>query len=85
MLHKIFDNDLVAIRKSKGTLTLNKLAYVGIYIYIKYELYYDHMKNIYMVTTQGYYPLKLIVWCMKLKPQMFMNVLVRIEKCLICN
>ena len=34
MLHKIFDNDLVAIRKSKGTLTLNKLAYVGIYIYI---------------------------------------------------
>ena len=32
-----------------------------IYIYIKYELYYDHMKNIYMVATQDYYPLKLIV------------------------
>ena len=32
-----------------------------IYIYIKYKLYYDHMKNIYMVATQDYYPLKLIV------------------------
>ena len=28
MLHKIFDNDLVAIRKNKVTLTLNKPAYV---------------------------------------------------------
>ena len=32
MSHKIFDNDLVAIRKSKVTLTLNKPAYIGICI-----------------------------------------------------
>ena len=32
MSHKIFDNDLVAIRKSKVALTLNKPAYIGMYI-----------------------------------------------------
>ena len=29
MSHKIFDNDLVVIRKNKVTLTLNKSAYIG--------------------------------------------------------
>ena len=29
MSHKIFENDLVAIRKNKVTLTLNKPAYIG--------------------------------------------------------
>ena len=28
MSHKIFENDLVAIRKNKVTLTLNKPAYI---------------------------------------------------------
>ena len=32
MLHKIFNNDLVPIHKSKVTLTLNKPAYVGLCI-----------------------------------------------------
>ena len=32
MLHKIFDNELVAIRKIKVTLTLNKAAYIGMCI-----------------------------------------------------
>ena len=32
MSHKIFDNDLVAIRKGKITLTLNKPAYIGMCI-----------------------------------------------------
>ena len=32
MSHKIFDNDLVAIRKNKVTLTLNKPAYIGLCI-----------------------------------------------------
>ena len=32
MLHKIFDNDLVAIHKNCVTLTLNKPAYIGICI-----------------------------------------------------
>ena len=30
--HKVFDNDLVAIRKNKATLTLNKPAYIGMCI-----------------------------------------------------
>ena len=29
MSHKIFDNDLVVIRKKKVTLTLNKPPYIG--------------------------------------------------------
>ena len=33
MLQKIFDNNLVAIRKRKATLTLNKPAYVGMCIF----------------------------------------------------
>ena len=32
MSHKIFDNDLVAIRKNKVTLTLNKPSCIGICI-----------------------------------------------------
>ena len=32
MSHKIFDNGLVAIHKNKVTLTLNKLAYIGMCI-----------------------------------------------------
>ena len=32
MSHKIFDNDLVAIRNSKVTLTPDKSAYVGMCI-----------------------------------------------------
>ena len=32
MLHKIFDNNLVAIRKSKLALKLNKPVYIGMCI-----------------------------------------------------
>ena len=32
MSHKIFDKDLVAIRKNKVTLTLSKPAFIGICI-----------------------------------------------------
>ena len=49
---KIFDNDLVAIRESKATLTSNKPAYVGICILdlskvLMYEFHYDYIKNKY--------------------------------------
>ena len=52
MSHKIFDNDLVAIRKSKVTLTLNKPAYIGTWILelskvLMYEFHYDYIKNKY--------------------------------------
>ena len=32
MLHKLFDNDLVAMRKIKFTLKLNKPPYIGLYL-----------------------------------------------------
>ena len=52
MSHKIFDNDLVVIRKNKVTLTLNKPAYIGIYIFelskvLMYKFHYDYIKNKY--------------------------------------
>ena len=54
MLHKIFDNDLVAIRKNKVTLTLNKHwnAYIGMCILelnkvFMYEFHYDYIKSKY--------------------------------------
>ena len=52
MSHKIFENNLVAIRKSKFLLKLNKLAYIGMCILelnkilIK-EFHYDFIKNEY--------------------------------------
>ena len=47
---EIFDNDLVAIRKSKITLTFNKPAYVGMCILdlnkvLMYNFHYDFIKN----------------------------------------
>ena len=49
---KIFKNDLVAIRKSKLILTLNKPRYVGIYIVdlskiLMYKFHCDYNKNKY--------------------------------------
>ena len=49
MSHEIFDNDLVAIRKNKVTLTLNKLAYIGMCILelikvLMYKFYYDYIQ-----------------------------------------
>ena len=49
---KIFDNDLVAICKSKVTLTLNKPSYIRICIselskVLMYELHFDYIKNKY--------------------------------------
>ena len=52
MSHKTFDNDFVAICKSKVTLTHNKPAFVGMCILdlskvLMYKFHYDYMKNIY--------------------------------------
>ena len=52
MSHKIFDNDLVAIRKNKVTLTLNKPAYIGMCILelskvLMYKFHYDYIKRKY--------------------------------------
>ena len=50
MSHKIFENDLVAIRKSKVTWTLNRPGHIGMCILelskvLMYELHYDYIKN----------------------------------------
>ena len=52
MSHKTFDNNLVAKRKSKVSLKLNKPAYTGICILelskiLMYEFHYDYIKNKY--------------------------------------
>ena len=52
MSHKTFDNDLVAIRKKKVTLTLNKPAYIVMSILelskvLMYKFHYDYIKNKY--------------------------------------
>ena len=52
MTQKVFDNDLVAIRKSKITSTLNEPAYVGMCILdlskaLIYKFHYDYIKNKY--------------------------------------
>ena len=52
MSYKTFDNNLVAIRKSKLALKLNKPTYIGICILdlckvLMYEFYYDYIRNKY--------------------------------------
>ena len=52
MSRKIFDDDLVAILKSKVTLALNKPVFVRMCILdlskvLKYKFHYDYMKNKY--------------------------------------
>ena len=50
--HKIFDNNLVAIRKTKLALNFNKPAYIGMCILelskaLMYKFHYDYIKNKY--------------------------------------
>ena len=52
MPHKIFDNNLVAINKSKLALKLNKPAYIEMCILelskvLRYEFHYDYFKSKY--------------------------------------
>ena len=52
MPHKKNDNDLVAIRKNKGTLTVNKPTCVGMCILelskiLIYKLHYNYIRNKY--------------------------------------
>ena len=64
MSPKIFDNNLVAIRKNKVTLTLNKPAYAGMCILdLSKELMYEFPMitlKINMTTTQGIHSTQLL-------------------------
>ena len=61
--HKIFDSDLVAIRKSKPTLKPSKPAHIRMCILelskvFKHEFHYDYIKNKY---ESNYYSQTLVV------------------------
>ena len=51
MSHKVLDSNLVATRKSKIALKLNKSAYIGMYILVLSKIFlvnkfhYDNIKN----------------------------------------
>ena len=65
MSHKIFDNNLVAIRKSKVSLKLNRPAYIGMCIVVlskvlTYKFIMITLK-INMTKNQNYYSQTLIV------------------------
>ena len=52
MSHKIFDNNIVPIRKSKVPLKLNKPSYIGMCILelskaVMYEFHYEYIQNKY--------------------------------------
>ena len=84
MSQKIFDNDLIAIRKSKVTLRLNKPAYVGMRILhvskvLQYELHFDYIKNKFG-NNSGIIFTDTDSLMSEIKTE---NVYVRIKKCLI--
>ena len=76
MSQKIFDNDLVAIRKNKITLTLNKPAYVGICILdlgkvLMYEFQYYYIKNEYGNNSRLLFTDTDSLWNVRFNPKMY--------------
>ena len=91
MSHKIFDNNLIAIRKSKVELKLSKPGDIGMYIsklskVLMYEFHYDYIKKKRQqkekTTNQGYSQNTLKLKD-TLKLKMSMNILRTIKKGLI--
>ena len=89
--HKIFDNNLIAIRKSKVELKLSKPGDIGMYIsklskVLMYEFHYDYIKKKRQqkekTTNQGYSQNTLKLKD-TLKLKMSMNILRTIKKGLI--
>ena len=83
MSHKIFVNILVAIRKLKRALKLNKPAYIGMCFLesskvLMYEFHYDYIKNRYDNNSR-----LLLTDTDSLKLKMSAKILAAIEKCLI--
>ena len=87
MSHKIFDNDLVAIRKNKVTLTLNKPASIGMCILelskvLMHEFHYDYIKNKYGNNSKILFTYTDSLMD-EIKMKMSMKILATIKKCLI--
>ena len=84
--YKIFDNDLVAIRKNKVTLPLNKPAYIGMCVFelskvLMYEFHYDYIKNKYgNITALSYTDADSLMY--EIKTKVSMKILATIKKCL---
>ena len=87
MPHKIFNNNLVAICKSKATLILNKPAYIGICILeLRKVLMHDSIMitlKTNAATTQNHFLQTMIIYCMKLKLTIFNKILAATKKYLI--
>ena len=87
ILHKIFGNNLVAIRKSKFALKLSKAAYIGMCIselskVLLYKFHYNYIKNkygnkskLFLTDTDSL--------MYEIKTEMSVKILAAIEKCLI--
>ena len=90
LAQRIFDKDLVAIHNIKTTLTLNKSAYVRIYILELSkvpmdEFHYDYIKNKYGNKSRLIFTDTNILMHEIETEKMFMKILVRTTKCLILS
>ena len=79
MFHKLFDNNLVTIHKSKLALKLSKPAYIGMCILdlskiLMHELHSDYVKT-NMTINPICYSQTQIFQCIKLKLKMYMKIL----------
>ena len=86
MSHKIFDNDLVPIRKNKVTLTVNKPAYIGMCILelskvLMYEFHYDYIKNKYGINSRLLFT-GTDSFMYEIKTEDAIKILATIKKCL---
>ena len=87
MLKKVFENNLVSIRKNKVTLTLFKPAYDGTCILefgkvLRYEFHYGHIKNKYGNNSRLLFR-DTDTFMYKIKTEDVYEYLVTIKKCLI--
>ena len=87
MLHKMFDNNFVAIHKNKFALKLDKPPYIGMCILelskvLMYESYYDYIKNKYGNKSKLLFT-DTDSLMYEIKTEDVMKILVAIKKCLI--
>ena len=84
MSEKIFENHSIAVHINKVTLTLNKPAYVGMWILdlnkeFMYEFHYDYIKNKYGNNSRLLFTDSDSLMY-EIKTEMFMKIVVRIKK-----
>ena len=85
MSHKIFDNGLVAIRKNKVILTLNKPAHIGMRTLelskvLMQEFHHDYIKNKYLNNSKLLFA-NIDSLMYEIKVKMSMKILAAMKKC----